>query len=68
MPDFPESTFELTGIKPASGGTHEVSGNLTLIGNTKNISFPASASVADGKAEIRDYLINSAAFWRFEFV
>jgi polyisoprenoid-binding protein YceI len=49
---FPESTFELTGIKPASEGNYEVSGNLTLIGNTKNITFPASASVADGKAKI----------------
>lgn len=49
---FPESTFELTGIKPASEGAYEVSGNLTLIGNTKNITFPASASVAGGRAKI----------------
>jgi len=49
---FPESTFELTGIKPVSEGNYEVSGNLTLIGNTRNISFPASASVTDGTARI----------------
>jgi len=49
---FPESTFELTAIKPVSEGNYEVSGNLTLIGNTRNISFPATASVTDGKAKI----------------
>ncbi len=49
---FPESAFELTGLKQVSEGKYEVSGNLTLVGNTKNITFPASASVADGKARI----------------
>lgn len=52
MEKFPESTFELTAIKPVSEGNYEVSGNLTLIGNTRNISFPATASVTDGKAKI----------------
>jgi len=50
--NFEESTFELTGVKAASEGNYEVSGNLTIIGNTKNITFPASTSVADGTAKI----------------
>ena len=48
----PEATFELTGLKKVSDESFEVSGNLTLTGTTKNITFPATASVADGKAKI----------------
>lgn len=42
----PTSTFTLTEIT-ATGeeGQYRVSGNLTLIGNTKNISFPATATI-----------------------
>jgi polyisoprenoid-binding protein YceI len=49
---FPESSFELTGLKAASEGNYQVSGNLTIMGNSKNITFPATASVTDGKAKI----------------
>ena len=49
---FPESSFELTGLKTSSEESYQVSGNLTLMGNTKNITFPATATVTDGKAKI----------------
>lgn len=49
---YPQATFELTGVKAATAGAYEVAGNLTLNAATKNITFPASASVADGKAKI----------------
>jgi polyisoprenoid-binding protein YceI len=48
----PESSFELTGLKNVSGSDFEVSGNLTLNGTSKNITFPASAEMSDGKARI----------------
>lgn len=48
----PESTFELTGLKSSAEGSYEVSGNLTLVGTTKNITFPATATVTDGRAKI----------------
>jgi polyisoprenoid-binding protein YceI len=48
----PESSFELTGLKSVSEGGFEVSGNLTLNGTSKNITFPASAEVSAGKAKI----------------
>lgn len=44
---FPESTFVSTGIT-AEGDAYTVSGDLTLHGVTKNISFPASITFADG--------------------
>jgi len=49
---FPESSFELTALKAASEGSYQVSGNLTLMGTTKNITFPATASVTDGMVKI----------------
>jgi polyisoprenoid-binding protein YceI len=48
----PESSFVLTGLKSATEGKFEVSGNLTLNGTSKNITFPASAEVSEGKAKI----------------
>lgn len=45
----PTSTFVLTGVEATDvEGEYRVSGNLTLIGNTRNITFPASASI-DGE-------------------
>jgi len=49
---FPESSFELTGIKTVSDGNYLVSGNLNLHGTTKKIAFPATASITDGKVKI----------------
>jgi len=41
---FPEATFDATGFKKESDTSYTVSGNFTLHGKTKNISFPASVS------------------------
>lgn len=50
---FPEAKFEIVSLKEFSGEssaegiapTHEVTGNLTMRGETKSISFPAMVSV-----------------------
>lgn len=55
---FPEATFEITGVKAGidtAGGnkvlmadaTHTVTGNLTLKGVSKSISFPAKVAMSD---------------------
>jgi len=49
---YPQSSFELTALKPATAGSFEVSGNLTINAASKNITFPASVSVAEGKSKI----------------
>jgi polyisoprenoid-binding protein YceI len=48
----PESKFQLTSLKETGEGTYEVSGNLTLTGTTKNITFPATASMDGEKAKV----------------
>jgi polyisoprenoid-binding protein YceI len=42
---FSQSTFELTCLKSVSDDNYQVSGNLTLNGTSKNITFPASAKI-----------------------
>lgn len=61
---FPTATFKATEIKAGGeGGTHTVSGDLTMRATTKRISFPATIKVAgdqlDAKAE---FVINRKDF------
>lgn len=57
---FPTASFEITSVQPytepadstkrslVAGATHVISGNLTLKGVTKNVSFPAAISLNGG--------------------
>lgn len=55
---YPNSTFEITSVKPAANGQYTVKGNLSIKGITNEISFPAKISVdknvvkANGTAKI----------------
>ncbi len=51
---FPTAKFEITGVSPydattseskLDGATHSISGNLTLRGETKNVTFPAMVGI-----------------------
>jgi polyisoprenoid-binding protein YceI len=46
---YPVSTFEITGVEPSESGpsTHVITGNLTIRGNTREISFPAEIDMSD---------------------
>jgi len=41
---FPQATFKSTGLSASDGGGYTVSGDLTMHGVTKSISFPAAIS------------------------
>ena len=49
--NHPTSTFTITGISAIENGedgvTHNISGNLKMRGNEKNITFPAKVSMTD---------------------
>ncbi len=49
---FPQSTFDVTSIAKNSGAAYTVSGNFTLHGQTKNISFPATVSQSGDMVKI----------------
>jgi len=62
---FPEAKFESTAIKAGGekGATHTVTGNLTLHGVTKSITFPATISVTGGVATVdANFAINRKDF------
>lgn len=62
---FPKATFESTKIVKggADGATHTVTGNLTLHGETKSISFPANVSQSgDGLTVKSEFVINRKDF------
>ena len=51
---FPEATFVSTSIKPGGdkGASHMVTGNLTMHGVTKAVTFPATISVTPDVANV----------------
>ena len=56
-PQFPTATFEITGVKAGvdssagkvlmQGATHTITGNLTMKGMAKSITFPAKVAMTD---------------------
>ena len=62
---FPEAKFVSTEIKPGGdrGATHTITGNLTMHGVTKAVSFPATISVAPDAATVdSNFSINRKDF------
>lgn len=62
---FPEATFVSTAIKPGgeNGATHTVTGNLTMHGVTKAITFPATINVTPDAATVESsFSINRKDF------
>ncbi len=61
---FPTATFQSTRIVAGGeGGTHTVTGNLTLHGETRAITFPANIQVSDSEVHATaDFSINRRDF------
>lgn len=60
---FPEAVFEATEVTEAEGGKVTITGNLTLHGVSRSISFPAEVSVSPEEVTLEaEFAIN-----RFDF-
>ncbi len=62
---FPTATFTTTSIRPggADGATHTVTGNLTLHGQTRGVTFPARIAVTPAAATATaEFTINRREF------
>lgn len=62
---YPEAKFESTAIKAGGekGASHTVTGNLTLHGQTKSITFPATIAVSGDTATVdANFAINRKDF------
>ena len=65
VPKYPKATFVSTAIKPGGdkGASHTITGNLTLHGVTKSITFPATiAATADAINVDSTFSINRKDF------
>jgi polyisoprenoid-binding protein YceI len=61
--EYPQATFESTKVTPGKEGTATITGKLTLHGQTKEISFPATYTVApEGLTLKSDFTINRSEF------
>ncbi|MEM6697265.1 MAG: YceI family protein, partial [Bacteroidota bacterium] len=50
--EYPTATFEITSVEAVEGSadmTHNITGNLTMHGETKQITIPANVAMEDGK-------------------
>lgn len=62
---YPKAKFVSTAVKKGGdkGASHTVTGNLDLHGVTKQISFPATVTVGDGKVDVEaEFAINRKDF------
>jgi polyisoprenoid-binding protein YceI len=62
---YPTATFESTAIRPGGdkGATHTVTGNLTMHGVSKSISFPATIAATPGEITVESsFAINRKDF------
>ncbi len=63
---YPEASFVSTEILPEKGedgASHSITGNLTLHGVTKSITFPATLTVTDDEATVAsEFVINRKDF------
>lgn len=48
---FPKANFKITKVTPKGGNKYDVTGDLTVKGITKPVSFPAVVNMKDGQAE-----------------
>lgn len=63
VPNHPVTTFVITSVDPGVSGKHTVTGNLTLRGVTKSISFPADIHIADDAMTVQaEFAINRKDF------
>lgn len=60
--DLPTASFKSTSIAPGTDGTVTITGDLTLLGNTKSLSFPATVST-DGSLKLNaEFTIDRTEF------
>lgn len=72
---FPTADFKITKVEDLAAGAQNaveganktVSGNLTLLGKTMNVSFPAKVDVADKSAAVKAQFTVNRTDWGIKF-
>lgn len=56
--EYPEATFKSTKIEAGADGSVTITGDLTLLAETKPVTFPATVSTADGLTLTAEFTID----------
>ncbi len=64
---FPISTFAITKVVTDRDDKIQVTGNLTIKGITKPITFPATIDVKDGRAEANGKVVINRTQWGIRY-
>lgn len=68
---FPTGTFEITSIEKIEndslGNNHKISGNLTLKGISKNISFPVNVNVSETSISAKGEVVIDRLQWGIKY-
>jgi len=68
---FPTSSFEITKAEmldtPVDGNNYNISGNMTIRGISKNISFPANITVDESKVVAKGKVILDRTQWNVRY-
>jgi len=60
---YPQATFQSGAVKSLGGGKFEISGKLTIKGNTKDITFPVSLTQSGGLTNVTgEFVLKRLAF------
>ncbi len=67
---YPTSSFTITSVKPLEGNpeyTHEVTGNMTIKGITKSITFPAKVEITGGDLKASSVFTIDRSQWEVKY-
>jgi YceI-like domain len=65
---YPEITFEITNVTPAStGGNFNVTGNLSMVGKSLPVTFPATITISDKRITVDANLKVDRTKWGINF-
>lgn len=67
---YPVSSFKITRVRPLKGNpeaTHEVTGDLTIKGQTHPVTFPAKVEVKDGRASAQAKVRIDRTRWNIRY-
>ncbi|HXH18776.1 MAG TPA: YceI family protein [Chitinophagales bacterium] len=67
---FPTATFTITAVKPLEGNpeyTHEVTGNMTIKGITKAITFPAKVEITGSELKASTVFTIDRSQWEVKY-
>lgn len=68
--EYPEARFVITNVEEAAGedgATHKISGDLTIKDVTKNVTFPATVTVADNSVTANAAFVIDRSQWNVKF-